>query len=195
VECSSLLEPNSELLSRFTRLDEMMKVVATRPAPTRRLDDIPEAAGTDFLKLDVQGGELMVFKGAVATLRSALVIHTEVEFAPLYRDQPLFGDIDAHLRTQGFVLHKIGAVGGGIFKPFQFVDENVDVVNQFLWCDAIYVRDYLAFDRISAEQLLKLAAILHENYGSFDLVAAVLGAYDSRTGSALQATYLRRLTS
>lgn len=195
VECSSLLEPNAELVARFTRLDELMRVVATRPVLTKRLDDIPEAAGTDYLKLDVQGGELMVLKGAVETMRNALVIHTEVEFAPLYRDQPLFGDIDAHLRAQGFALHKIAGVGGAIFKPMQFVDENTDVVNQMLWCDVIYVRDYLAFEQMSAEQLLKLGAIMHENYCSFDLVAAVLAEFDRKTGSTLQARYLRRLSA
>jgi hypothetical protein len=79
---SSLLEPNMALLDQFTGFAELFRVVATRPVATRRLDDVPQAAGADYLKLDVQGAELMVLDGAAETLRSVLVVHTEAEFAP-----------------------------------------------------------------------------------------------------------------
>jgi hypothetical protein len=37
---------------------------------------------------------------------AALVVHTEVEFVPIDRDQPLFGDVDVFLRAEGFMLHR-----------------------------------------------------------------------------------------
>ena len=190
---SSLLEPNTALLGMFHGLEELVRVVSTRPVRTRRLDDIPQAKGADLLKVDVQGAELMVFQGAAALLREVLVIHTEVEFVPIYKDQPLFADIDAFLRSQGFVLHKLHGVSGRIFKSIPFVGNDHASINQFLWSDAVYVRDFMTFDRLPPAQLLKLAAILHENYGSHDLAAVALQAHDRNSGGDLHARYLRRL--
>ncbi|MDP6951533.1 MAG: FkbM family methyltransferase, partial [Alphaproteobacteria bacterium] len=61
---SSLLEPNAALLNMFSNLGELTKVVSREPIDTHRLDDIDAAAGTDFLKLDVQGAELMIIENA-----------------------------------------------------------------------------------------------------------------------------------
>lgn len=185
---SSLLEPNPALLSLFTDFEALFTVVETRPVRTRRLDDLPEVAGADFLKMDVQGGELMVLQGAEQMLRDVLVIHTEACFAPLYRNQPLFADLDRHLRSRGFVFHMFAYFGGYPFAPME--STGVSVINQPLWCDVVYVRDYMALARLEAAQLLKLAAILHENYGSLSLASAALGEFDRKTGSALQGRYL-----
>jgi FkbM family methyltransferase len=189
---SSLLEPDMALLDQFTGFAEFFRVVATSPVATRRLDDIPEAAGADYLKLDVQGAELMVLDGAREMLRSVLVVHTEAEFAPMYKNQPLFADIDARMRSLGFVFHELRFVGKRPFKPFPVAKENM-VVSQMLWCDAVYVRDFMAFDRLTAEQLLKIAAILHEDYGSYDFASFALASYDRKTGSELQSSYLSYL--
>lgn len=188
---SSLFAPNMALIARFTGFEELFRVVATRSVLTKRLDDIPEASGTDFLKLDVQGGELLVLEGAIRTLRDVLVIHTEAEFLPMYNNQPLFSDIAPWLRARGFVLHKIPAIGVRVFESF--MTDDPAAANQVLWCDVVYVRDFLALDRLSETQLLKLAAIAHENYESHDLAAVALGEYDRRTGSALQRRYIDRL--
>jgi FkbM family methyltransferase len=191
---SSLLEPNMALLEQFTGFAELFRVVATRPVATRRLDDIPEAAGADYLKLDVQGAELMVLDGAAETLGSVLVVHTEAEFAPMYKNQPLFADIDARMRSLGFVFHELRFVGKRPFKPFRVARENT-VVSQMLWCDAVYVRDFMAFDGLAADQLLKIAAILHEDFGSYDFACLALASYDRKTGSDLQGSYLSYLTA
>ena len=52
---SSLFEPNTELLAKFQNLEELTRVTKSYPVETKRLDDIPEVEGTDFLKVDVQG--------------------------------------------------------------------------------------------------------------------------------------------
>ncbi|HET9404582.1 MAG TPA: FkbM family methyltransferase, partial [Burkholderiales bacterium] len=158
---------------------------------TRRLDDIPEVSGTDFLKLDVQGGEIMVLNGAVRTLRDVLVIHAEAEFLPMYKNQPLFSDIDPWMRAHGFVLHKIPILGVRALYPFSTTD--AAAANQVLWSDVVYVRDFMVLDRLSEAQLLKLAAILHANYESYDLAGVALGVVDRRTGSDLQKQYIDSL--
>ncbi len=188
---SSLFEPNTALLAKFQNLEELVRVEKTYRVETKRLDDIPEVKGTDLLKVDVQGAELLVFEGAADVLKDTLVIHTEVEFISLYKDQPLFGDIDAHLQSKGFKLHKLEFTGRA-FKPFIFKNDRNAPLNQILWGDAVYVRDFMLFDQLSPTALLKLATILHENYYSVDLAAVALAAYDMMSGTTLQPSYLKK---
>ena len=82
-----------------------------------RLDDSPETEGADLIHLDVQGAELMVFQNALRRLADAVVIHTEVEFLPLYIDQPLFGDIDVFLRGQGYLFHRFSPIVSRTIQP------------------------------------------------------------------------------
>ncbi len=191
---SSLFEPNTALLAKFQNLEELARVTRTYPIQTKRLDDIPEIKDTDFLKVDVQGGELRVFHGAVQTLKDVLVIETEVIFVSLYKHQPLFSDIDLFLRSQGFQFHRLARSAGRTFKPLVFNNDVNARMSQWLWGDAVYVRDFMAFDQLTSSALLKLAVILHENYRSLDLAASALEAYDRKTGSRLQPAYIQKLT-
>jgi hypothetical protein len=59
----------------------------------------------DFLKLDVQGSELDILKGATDLLKHSLLgAKIEVEFVELYKGQPLFPDIHRFMTDSGFEL-------------------------------------------------------------------------------------------
>ncbi|MFO0995592.1 MAG: FkbM family methyltransferase [Alphaproteobacteria bacterium] len=191
---SSLFEPNTALLDKFHLLADVTTVVSREDIETRRLDDIPEATGADYVKADVQGAEVMVFDGGVRTLETVTVVHTEVEFIPLYKDQPLFAEVDQALRRQGFLFHKFMGTVSRALKPLLVKGNPNAPLSQVLWGDAIYVKDFTAFDRLEPERLLKLAIILHEVYQSFDLAALALQHHDKATGGQLCASYLQRLT-
>jgi FkbM family methyltransferase len=192
---SSLLEPNSELLDRFQNLENLTQVVKKHTMQTKRLDDVSEVAGADFLKLDVQGAELDVMNGGDRVLTDALVVHTEVEFVEMYKGQPLFAEVDQRLRRSGFVFHKFTGVAGRTFKPLVVNNDVNQCLSQMLWADAVYVKDFRTFDRLPAEKLLRLAVILHMVYGSFDLAMQALIAYDRQFSSGLAPAYLQRLSA
>ena len=59
----------------------------------------------DILWVDVEGAELQVFRGAARVLQTVKVIHVEVSFRPMQVGKPLFGEIERHLREQGFRFH------------------------------------------------------------------------------------------
>ena len=192
---SSLYEPDSARLSRFNNLEELTRVVRSFPVHTRRLDDIPEITGIDLLKIDVQGAELDAFRGAPRLLGEAVAVYTEVEFIPMYKGQPLFADVDAELRSRGFLLHMFAdGILGRTFKPL-FGSAGVNArMNQVMWSDAVYARDYMRLRELTPEKLLKLAVIMHDLCRSFDYVNLVLRAYDEQTGKGLWKTYMTRLT-
>jgi FkbM family methyltransferase len=80
--------------------------------PVARLDDLVQT-GTipppDLIKLDVQGFELEVLRGAEVTLQTTRAVLCEVSTAAFYNGQPLLGEIVRHLETHGFRLHAFGA--------------------------------------------------------------------------------------
>ena len=102
---SSLLEPNREVLDQFL-YGSKISVTATAPVTLTTLDTACERheVAPDVIKLDVQGAELDVLRGAERTMSNALIVESEVEFQSLYVGQPLFRDIDAFMAEKGWVL-------------------------------------------------------------------------------------------
>lgn len=189
----SLYEPHSRLLEKFQNLAELVTPIAKHSVKTTRLDDVSEIVDIDFFKIDVQGSELSVFQNASRSLSSTLLIQTEVEFVELYKDQPMFADVDVFLRGVGFQFHAFNGIAGRAFKPL-IANGNINLgFRQALWSDAIYVRDWMNFDNLSPVQLKKYAVLAHDLLGSYDLAHLVLAALDQRTGSNLAARYLERL--
>lgn len=187
---TSLLRPNPEILKYFHGFAEWGRVIEQVTIPTVRLDDIPEARGADLLKIDIQGGELMALRHAEALLQDLLVIQIEVEFLPLYFDQPLFSEIEQYLRARGFMFHRFFPTCSRTIVPVVINNDIYQGLSQLVWADAVFVRDFTRLEAYSNTQLLAASAVLHECYGSFDLVAHLLAEYDRRTCSALGTFYL-----
>jgi FkbM family methyltransferase len=137
---TSLLEPDLEVLEHFHGFGEWAQVVERRPVRTRRLDEVPEARGCDYLKIDVQGGELAVLENATEVLANCLVVHIEVQFVPFYKNQPLFAELDQLLRKAGFWLHQFAPIHRRVFKPLLINQDIHAGLSQDLWSDAVYVR-------------------------------------------------------
>ena len=98
----SLLKPNMAVASKIRGLATHMEVVDTLNISTQRLDDIQDILKIDFLKIDIQGGEDIVFAGAAQKLSKTLMVQTEVAFWPLYENQPSFAEQHATLSRLGF---------------------------------------------------------------------------------------------
>lgn len=102
---SSTLEPVKQLPVDFGR-EECFRVVDRLDMDVESLDSFCAQQGIedlDFLKVDVQGGELAILKGGDEMVTKHLLgIRCEVEFAHLYVGQPLFSEMELHLRESGF---------------------------------------------------------------------------------------------
>ncbi len=76
----------------------------------RTLDDVAAEAGfaeVDFLKLDVQGYELEVLKGASRTLRHVQIILMEVSLLSVNEGAPLLSEVIEFMASRGFRVYDI----------------------------------------------------------------------------------------
>jgi FkbM family methyltransferase len=166
---TSLLRPNQRVLKHFKGFTEWAAVLEEVSVQTIRLDDVTEIDVLDFLKIDIQGSELAVFQGGHRLLAKALAIQTEVSFLPLYEGQPVLGNVDLELREIGFVPHSFAAINKRMILPTFDQKNPYAAMNQLLWADIVYVRDFTQPELMDSEQLKHLAIVAHHCYRSYDL--------------------------
>jgi FkbM family methyltransferase len=79
--------------------------IGTVETPMITLDnyDLPAAQGT-FIKVDTQGFEMEVLKGATKLLKSAKGVQLEMSFTPMYEGAPDFETLYRFMIDRGFVL-------------------------------------------------------------------------------------------
>jgi len=190
---TSLLEPDPEVLGLFHGFGAWGTVERRVPMRTRRLDEVSEARGCDYLKLDVQGGELDVLQHGREVLAECLVVHTEVQFVPFYRDQPLFSELEQELRAAGFWLHRFEPMHKRTLKPLLIDEDPYAGLEQVVWSDAVFVRRFTDFPQLEGGSLFKLALFAHDLYGSYDLAALALSRLDERDGGGRKQRYVEAL--
>lgn len=153
---SSIFPPNREFVDAFPDA-ERFDTVEVRDVQADTLDNLlasRQMTDVDFIKADTQGSELFVLQGAARALESSVFgVEVEAEFAPVYREQPLFGDVDAFLRGRGLFLFDLRpvrwkrAVGRDTGGPY----------GQVVWADALYLKSIPALGSMVAAHPRDLA--------------------------------------
>lgn len=141
------------------------------PLTTVTLDECPGLDGFDLLKIDIQGGEVDVFRGAKRLLGDAVAVITEARFYPLYQDEPMLGGLDCELRDQGFYLHKFMFTESRALASPQMARLRFRrMKDQLVDGDAVYLRDMRDMDAVSDEQLKHLCVSAAAVFESHSLV-------------------------
>lgn len=95
--------------SMFQENSQHFKDVKPQIRTTYKLDTlVSHMQHVDYLKLDVQGAELMVLSGAVETLRRTTCVQLEVSTIEYNKGGACWYEIDAFLRHHGFYLYDMG---------------------------------------------------------------------------------------
>jgi FkbM family methyltransferase len=82
-------------------------------SPMRTLDEIvleKNLSDVQFIKLDVQGYELEILKGASKSLETTLAVLMEVSFLQYNKGAPLFAEVIPFMNERGFVVYDIGSL-------------------------------------------------------------------------------------
>jgi FkbM family methyltransferase len=131
--------PSSSLLKMTDRHREIWPKTAKDKkvmVPIETLDGVlgkTPIKGPAFLKIDVQGFELNVLRGAEKTLREVAVIQSEVQFDAFYENQTDFLDLQNFLAEHGF-------------RFAEFADERrLNDEQRLVYADAVFVKKELRF--------------------------------------------------
>ncbi|WP_342597092.1 hypothetical protein VKI21_17485 [Cyanobacterium aponinum UTEX 3222] len=92
-------------------------------------------------------------------------------------------------------MHTFLPINKRVFKPL-IVNNNIYAgINQVMWTDAVYVRNFIDFPLLSSEELIKIAIILHDCYGSFDLAMLALQQLEKKEELEFVSFYLENISS
>lgn len=96
------------------------EAVRREPMKIRRLDGMGLALSRVFLKMDTQGYDLKVFKGAQGQLDNIVGIQSELSIVPLYREMPHYIEALDVYEAAGFQLYNLSVVNrvpdGGLLE-------------------------------------------------------------------------------
>lgn len=104
---SSFLAPDPAMVPKFRSVNV---IDHTERVEVRRLDSVFADLGGEqilqnvYLKLDTQGFDLEVIRGAAATLARVRALQTEISMQPLYRNAPSYRDTLDELTKLGFAV-------------------------------------------------------------------------------------------
>ncbi len=104
ITSSSLLEFESNIDSNYMK--DALKENNTENIIISRLDDeLQSVEKVGIIKIDVQGYEIEVLKGATNTLAKTALVVVEVSNHHVYKNAPMYYDVDELLRNNGFELY------------------------------------------------------------------------------------------
>ena len=201
---SSFLRPDAERLGRYRKKGSDVALTGTQSVPVERLDVLAATDGfrPDLLKVDTQGSELMVLKGAEHSLRTVVLAEVEVSFFQRYVDQPLMGDIESWMAGRDFELIELyrlkryrAANSLGLRHPLQGGDLRS---GRIAYGDAIFLRSEASIMELAAsdggDSLLRAALALLA-YGKSDHAAALLDRGGELLSADLRSAVATALTA
>jgi FkbM family methyltransferase len=191
---TSLYKTQMKYFGRLINRDNGI-VVAEREIDVSSLDDVMTSQGIphfDFIKLDVEGAELDVLKGASAILSSSKVLGvlSEIRLQEEINGSPPFSALDAFLRDRGFRLFDLEVHHQSrVALPYRQMHDyrkpsgerffGNTIHGQVQDGDALYFRDLFPASGASPTTILKLCA-LFEIYSLNDCAAELVLANRER---------------
>ncbi|OQX04624.1 MAG: hypothetical protein BWK80_53385 [Desulfobacteraceae bacterium IS3] len=208
---SGFIPGNNDFLSRFLAfVPNNLEVVKEFEIETVNIDTFVKdqhIAYVDFIKVDVEGVEFSVLKGAQGCLSNMLGVETELNIGPV-RDPDNFSNIDTLLRKYGFHLFDMNIAryprktlprGYLSYEGSSFKIDSPQKYGQILTGDAVYLRDPV-FERKNGLKyfewndvnVLKMA-LLYELYMLQDCAIELLLEYQSNFSSDLPFSHFYEL--
>jgi FkbM family methyltransferase len=177
---NSILEPDMRWLALFPGFEKWGTVKKQISVDTRRLADIEQAQSARFLKLDVQGAEMVILQNGEPLLEDLVLIQLEASPTPLYYGESTFFEIGLWLQQRGFVLHALSDINKRYLKPLGTDDNPFAGKHQIVQVDSVFIPNPLNWQLLSSERLEALAFLSHAIYRSYDLSMLAMEKLDER---------------
>lgn len=152
-QASSLYPLNIGRLNDYANR-EAHKIVKTVKVKVDTLDNcLAQTPGIklDLIKIDAEGAELEILKGARSSLGTIKGVHLETSFLERYMGAARFGEVDAYLHSLGFELFKLSREHWIRSNKLFGLNSNPQVI----WADAVYFLGRVSFQK-------RLASLLAE---------------------------------
>ncbi len=164
---SSYYLPNDDFIKRFSQ-KERFEIVGKEKIKTKKLDDL-DIQEQDFIKIDIQGGELSVLKGSEKILTNCIGLELEIEFLEIYEKQPLFGDITSYLKERNFEFIDFVSLN-------RWERNKYESFGQTTFGDALFLRtpEFLLSNFKNDEAIIRKFIAIYILYNRFDLIDIVI---------------------
>ena len=163
---SSLFRPNQKVLKRFINY-KSHEVLKEEYLELKKLDDMIFEKNDlcDFIKIDAEGSELNIMKGAKNNLENSLGIEVEVNFIEKNLSSPSAIDVINFLEKNNFTLYLL------ISESWRKNNKkNILSNHQLTWADAIFFKsEQYLFDEIN-----KIENKKNQNLKIYKLLALML---------------------
>lgn len=170
IYCWSLLEPNTKWLRRFN-FHDLFEVVATSRIEAVSLEEVDQLrdVDVDVIKSDTQGLELPILEAAPRSVHTAFAIETETGLVENYKGETTFHEINRYMEQNDFLLFDIN-VNHRVPRDNELSAHTRN--HQILWCEATWLKDYVAMEENTAIDIDRTKAIkallLCANHGCID---------------------------
>ena len=172
-QVSSTYSPNKLVLDKYEDSDrfEIEKIITLEADSMNNLLLKENISEIDFMKIDTQGSELDIIKGASNFYENLVGLEVEVEFLELYRGQPLFSEVNSFIESKGFTLIDL--------KRYFWKRSSKKYSSnkgQLIFADALYLKepeDIIALDGLNEEKIVR-TIFIYMAYGYDDFAATLL---------------------
>jgi FkbM family methyltransferase len=166
-QVSSHFHPNKNFVNLFPN-SKRFNIEKEVLLPSEKLDDI-NISSADFIKIDIQGGELNALKGGIGLLDKTLGLELEVEFQEIYTNQPLFGEVSTFITNKGFEFIDFVSI-------FRWQRKAHNGFGQCIFADALFLRTPECIMKLSSTDYITMSKYLSICllYNRFDLIDRLL---------------------
>ena len=144
IYCWSLLEPRLDWFRRFS-FGGAFEPSGRQKVQTSSLDGLDELRGidVDVIKTASQGLDMEVLARSGPLLDKAFCVEAKPGFVQHYVGENTYSEVDAFLRSKGFLLFDIRVFRISRHNQFASCPTGKE---EIMWCEATWLKDYVALE-------------------------------------------------